>query len=546
MRIPYINPQAVPRTARAVPGAAALVFLFAAQAYCVPSGQAPKTVWDQIMEEQSEVNLRKGYDLMSGENYAAAADEFFRAEQQNPGSPWPHVLYGSALYWLGEPEKAQDEFEEALKLDPRNSMAYQLRGIVRARAGLYQDALSDFLEAERYDPVRSDVKMNAGSVYQALGNTGKALDYFRAAAALEPANPLYHYQLGLFYSRLGRYDEAAGQLEKAVSLFPEYEDAVLELAVLRERDGRTPEAIKLYRKALSIKPGDSVARFRLGWALQKSGRAKEIPGVIERAFLLAPANEKGGISMALAYAGGPRPPAESGSDSPLSSALKKVPSDQEARVTIELLETPKNTLKAQDGAEKLRGQLESAFHRPRVSYTKREYFLPAGSPEERLKKVGEIAAEADKLLKGISPKSDVRMNFNVETSPPKGEKPAKNKALYKPRDVGNDMGLWVMGDNWLDNVSEAIDEMDESSGPAGSGPLKGLGYLLLGEHSQALDEFSDGAALAALGRSAAWVEAGSDEKALAECLEALRLDPSNKTALANRVWLSGENGPGKK
>ena len=45
---------------------------------------------------------------------------------------------------------------------------------------------------------------------------------------------------------------------------------------------------------------------------------------------------------------------------------------------------------------------------------------------------------------------------------------------------------------------------------------------------------------AALGRAAAWVEAGSEEKALAECLEALRLEPGNKTALANKAWLEGK------
>ncbi len=538
MRIPTTIIRAVPRSALYFISAALL--LSSSQAFCVPSGRGTKTVWDRIMEEQSAVNLRRGYDLMDGENYAAAADEFFKAEQENPESPWPHLLYGSSLYWLGEPEKALGEFEEAMRLDPRSSMAYQLRGIVRARGALYQDALSDFLEAERLDPVRSDVKMNAGSVYQALGNTDKALDYFRAAASLEPSSPLYHYQLGMFYSRLGRYDQAADQLEKAASLFPEYEDAVLELAVLRERDGRLGDAVKLYRKALSIKPGDSVARFRLGWALKKSGRAKEIPGVLERAFLLAPANEKGGISMGLAYAGGTPSSAPEAQDSPLASALKKIPADQEARITVELLETPKTALQPAGGGEKLRGQLESAFRKPRVNYTKREYFLPAASPGERLKRAEEIAAEADKLMKGISPKSDARLNFNIETSAPSENKGGKNKALYMPRDVGNDMGLWVMGDNWLDTVSEALEEMDGSSFAGEDiGPLRGLGYLLLGEHATALDVFSGGGTLAALGRSAAWVEAGSEDKALVECLAALRLEPGNKTALANKVWLGG-------
>ncbi|MEK7721740.1 MAG: tetratricopeptide repeat protein, partial [Elusimicrobiota bacterium] len=331
--------------------------------------------------------------------------------------------------------------------------------------------------------------------------------------AADPSNPLYRFQLGMFYSRSARYEQAAAQFEKAVSLFPGYEDALLELAVLRERDGSLTEAVKLYRRALSIKPRDSVARFRLAWALRKAGRGGEAKKALEGAFLLAPVNEKGGISMALAYAGGAQAAGDQDAaaqqpQSPLFSALSKIPPEQEARVVIELLETPKTVLADAPRGEKLAGRLQSAFKRPSVGYTKREYFLPVSAPEERLKRAGEIAAETEKLLRGVSSGSDARLNFNIETSAPSiSRKNSGNKALYKPRDVGNDMGLWVMGDNWLDNAAEALEEI-EAAGPAPDPEfklIKGLGYLLLGEPALALEEFSGGGAQAALGRGAAWV-----------------------------------------
>ena len=521
---------------------------FVAPAYSVPERAAARTVWDRIMEEQGELNLRKGYAFMGQENYPAAADEFFKAAQRSPKNPWPHLLYGSALYWLGEPQKALDEFEEALRLDPENSMAFQLRGIVRARGGLYREALEDFLRAETISPEKADVKMNIGSVYHATGNFARALDYFRAAVQLEPSNPLYRYQLGMFYSRLGRYEQAAAELERAAALFPGYEDAIFELAILRERDGKLEEAIKLYRRALAIKPGDSAARFRLCWALGKARRQREIVKALDGAFLLAPANDKGGISMALAYAGGSGAQAEekSAEGGPLFSALSRIPPGQEARVEVEILEIPKaGTLeKAAPETGRQGGKLAAALARPKVNYTKREYFLPAAGAEDRLKRAAAVAAEAGKLLKGVAPGSDARLSFNIETGPPAGDGgPRKNKALYQPRNVGNDMGLWVMGDNWLENVSEALEEMEGS--PAPSWPefrlVKGLGYLLLGEAGQALSNFGGGGVQAALGRSAALVAAGEPERALAACLEALKLEPGNKTALANRGWLE----PGK-
>ncbi|HNW43635.1 MAG TPA: tetratricopeptide repeat protein [Elusimicrobiales bacterium] len=525
---------------------------FVLPAACVPEKPGVKTVWDRIMEEQGALNLRKGYAFMGEENYPAAADEFFKAAQKSPENPWPRLLYGSALYWLGEPQKALDEFEAALRLDPENSMAFQLRGIVRARAGQYQEALDDFLRAEVLAPERADVKMNAGSVYHALGNFARALDYFRAAVQRDAENPLYRYQLGMFYSRLGRYEQAAAELERAAALFPAYEDALFELAVLREREGKLDEAVKLYRKALALKPGDSAARFRLCWALVKARRQGEIAKALAGAFLLAPANEKGGISMALAYAGGAAATggdngssaagAAGGSGGPLFSALSRIPPEQEARVEVELLETPRagSLQKAAPETGRGGGKLAAALARPKVSYSKREYFLAASGPEERLKRAAAVAAEVAKLSKSVAPGNDSRLSFNIETGLPAGNNTeSKKKALYKPRDVGNDMGLWVMGDNWLENVGEALEEMEAH--PAVTWPefklVRGLGYLLLGEAEQSLADFSGGGAQAALGRSAAWVAAGDPERALAACLEALKLEPGNKTALANRGWL---------
>jgi hypothetical protein len=70
--------------------------------------------------------------------------------------------------------------------------------------------------------------------------------------------------------------------------------------------------------------------------------------------------------------------------------------------------------------------------------------------------------------------------------------------------------------------------------------LQGLGRLIMGEPDAALSAFDGASAGAAadLGRCAAWVEKGLQDKALASCLDALEKDPKNKVALANKKWLS--------
>ncbi|MBU2572973.1 MAG: tetratricopeptide repeat protein [Elusimicrobia bacterium] len=516
------------------------------------------TVWDRIMKEQSFINLRKGYMLMGSEKYAEAANEFLKAISENPKEPYAHILYGSSLYWLGEPDRAMDEFNAAAGLDPQNAVAYQLMGIVHAWKGELPAALEKFKKAEELANFKSDVKMNIGSIYNSLGDRGRALSYFREAVRLEPENPLYRFQLGLLYSRLGRCAEAKNSFKKAISKFRDYEDAMLELAVLEEKDGKVKEALSLYKKALELKPGDNVARFRLACLFYKTGNNDGLKKLLNEAFLLTPSNDRGGISISLSYAGAPdsgKTPDGRRSDKPasLENAIKKIPADEDINIQAEIISVPKTpvVMPSGEGPAGLRSGLERIFSRRQVSYLKREYSLPASDFRNRADRAARIAAEIDAAVKAAGKENDTRMSLSIETKKASGTSAASvsgrnAKVVFKPRDVGNDMGLWVMGDNWLENVEEALDELSLSraAGPRSSGgfsALTGLGRLILGEPDAALEEFQKtGPELGAageLGSCAAWVEKGSEEKALAACLEALKKEPSNKTALANKKWL---------
>lgn len=516
------------------------------------SGAPPATVWDRIMEEQSLMNLRKGYMLMEAEQYPEAANEFLKALARTPNEPYARLLYGSSLYWLGEPDKAMAEFRTVAEIDPGNPVAYQLMGIVHAWKGEFQPALETFLKAMELAPGRADVRMNIGSIYHALGELDEALDYFRQAAGLEPGNPLYLYQLGLLYSRLGRVPEAKAAFRRALSAFSYYEDAMLELAVLEEKDGNDREAARLYRKALAIKPGDNVARFRLACLLHRTGAGKRLDDLLEEAFLLTPSNAKGGISISLAYAGGPETEERSpGAEKPgsIENAVAKVPADEDISIKAEFISIPKTQLVTRpEGKPKgLKAGLEASFKRPEVNYLRREYSLPASDIKGRGARAAQIAAEIDKAVKAAAKEGlDTRMSINMETKKASrapgagGEAP---NAVYKPRDVGNDMGLWVMGTNWLENVEDAMEDLQ---GPPGAehdarlGILRGLGRLILGEPDAALSAL-DGApagAVADLGRCAAWVEKGLQDRALAACQDALSKEPKNKVALANKKWLT--------
>ncbi|MBI4801937.1 MAG: tetratricopeptide repeat protein [Elusimicrobia bacterium] len=529
---------------------------------CFPTAGLPPgsaTVWDRIMEEQSFINLRKGYMLMGAGKYAEAANEFLKAISENPGEPYARILYGSSLYWLGEPDRAMDEFERAAGLDPQNALAYQLMGIVHAWKGAFPAALEKFKKAEELSNLKSDVKMNIGSIYNSLGDLGRALSYFREAVRLEPENPLYRFQLGLLYSRLGRWAEARNSFKKALSFFRDYEDAMLELAVLEEKAGKVKEALSLYRKALELKPGDNVARFRLACLLYKTGNNDGLKKLLNEAFLLTPSNDRGGISISLSYAGSPdggKTPGAAGGAKPasLENAVKKIPADEDINIQAEIISVPKTrvAMPSGEGAGLEVRAFEKAFLRRQVSYFKREYSLPASESGNRTERAARIASEIDAAVKAAGKENDTRMSLSIETKKASGASAAGSagrdaKVVFKPRDVGNDMGLWVMGDNWLENVEEALDELslnraDGFGISGGLSALTGFGRLVFGEPDVALEEFrKTGPGLGAvgeLGSCAAWVAKGSEEKALAACLEALKKEPANRTALANKKWLA--------
>ena len=117
------------------------------------------------------------------------------------------------------------------------------------------------------------------------------------------------------------------------------------------------------------------------------------------------------------------------------------------------------------------------------------------------------------------------------------------KAVYDPRIVGNDMGLWVMGRTWIFFVDDAAAELQESLPVCAAENLcellTGVAALARGNSAQAKQAFlsaqnkSPQDELPWLGLGTASVVAGQDDEARTHYERALRLDPKNKIAARN-------------
>ena len=509
------------------------------------------------MLEQSITDIRRGMGEMSQARYKEASNSFAKAVVKNSKDPLPYLLLGASLYWMGQVSAAESEYKEALRLDPNNAMAYQLLGIASGWKGDVPQAQTYFLKANELDPNKADTHMNLGSTYAVQLNLEKALEHFRQSVELAPREPLYHYQLGTLYEALGRDEQAEKSFKKALRLFARYEDAQLSLGALYEKINQPQEALKYYKKAVRTKPGDYVARLRYASLLMRQGDNKQAREVLEDAFSIT-RFKTDGLALNAVYRASGR-----GADSfrdeiqNFKESLEKVSPAKIVNVEVTLEYNP---VSSPDSTHLRRGNtFEEAYQQLRARGTeaegvssrtfKRMFSLPETSAEERQEQIEQFITGLEQTL--IQSGNDYNINLSLQGRTLDYASPAAitqqntvaPKAVYDPRIVGNDMGLWVMGRTWLSFVDDAEEELRDYSAHC---PADGTCALLTGVASLARGRAADATAafepitrqmpqdpLAWLGLGTAAVVMGDDKLAEKYYQQALKADPKNKVAKRN-------------
>ncbi len=516
-----------------------------------------QTVWDRMMLEQSAVDMRRGMGEMSQARYKEATDSFARAVIKNAKSPLPYLLLGASLYWSGKVEDAISEYKEAQRLDPKNPLSYQLLGIAAGWKGDVKQAQEYFLKANELDENKADTHMNLGSTYAVEQNWEKALEHFRRAVELAPQEPLYHYQLGTLYENMGRDEQAEASFKKALRLFPSYEDAQLSLGALEEKLNRPQEALKYYKKAVHTKPGDYVARLRYAFLLVKQGNKKRAREVLEEAFSITRFKSEGLALNAVYRASGRSAEDFKKQIEDFKTGLEKVSASKAVNIEVSLEYNPVSSAPKSTGR---RGQtFEQAYQTLRAESAapddlsprafKRMFTLPEGSAAERQQQIDNLISGLEQAVAEGSGKYNVNLSMQGRTvdfaSPSALTQNNLNapKAVYDPRIVGNDMGLWVMGRTWIFFVDDAAAELQESLPVCAADNLcellTGVAALARGNSAQAKQAFlsaqnkSPQDELPWLGLGTASVVAGQDDEARTHYERALRLDPKNKIAARN-------------
>ncbi len=544
------------------------------------------TFWDNLMEQQSYSDMRRGLLEMQASKYDEAAQSFAKAVVKNPNEPYPHVFLGVALYWQGRVDPAMAEYRAALKLNPDNAEAHQLLGIAYAWKGQLKDALEEFKTTVKLAPNRSDAHMNLGSTYAASGNLDDALFHFRKAVELDPNHPLYQYQLASLLEVLGRDGQAEEHFKRALRQYPYYEEAMLALGALYEKMSKNTNAEIYYKKALKLKPGDSVARVRLANLLARENRKDEAVEVMSRAFVISPLSGEG-LALSIAYGGkgassaagsGPGSGGQSsGLDKQLQqfkNKLAQIPADKQVNIDAELLFEPKPAPPKAD-VIKISGeggkpatkpipqggtQLGAAIQQAMQTTFSRTFILMPSTQEARREQLDKIFEALDNVLKESSKTNNIKMSLRGatpvrDTTTLSGEMANPNlsnsnaRAGYNPYMVGNDMGLWVAGKGWVKYIQDILPEAQGrlSGGDSRDYIISGAAAMVLGDGANALTDYAKALDLAtannvkeigSLGIATAYVILGDEDSALSEYKKVLEINPKNEIAANNIAVLS--------
>jgi XTP/dITP diphosphohydrolase len=550
---------------------AALCLLAAAPVFAEKTEPGQQTIWDQIMAAQAVRGMRQGHRYIEDKKYDLALQEMRRAVAADPKNPVGYMLLGVAQYWNGQVDESIVSYNTAIGLDPASAQAYLLLGISHAWKG---DALSSenaFRRATELEPTRADAQMNLGSIRESRGDVPGALELFRKAVDLDPKNPLYRFQLGQLYRKLGRDADAAEQQREAVKLEPAYEDAMLELGCAEERLKEDKAAISTLNRAVKVKPGDSVARMRLARLHLKNGDRSRARATLAEAFHLTPEVGGPGLQLSVAYAGGKRaakpgeapqdpkaaePSPESDPLSVFEKNLRRVPLDQGAMMKVDAVFLPRPKLVRNEPGEgrSLKKALARA-HEGRGGEAapqaeRRDYTLKPGDAASRDAQVNKIMEDLRRTMREAPADTEARLGMNLTFTRPvnvgRADSETPAKVSYQPRQVGNDMGLWVIGTGWMALVAEVLPENGENpEHPDDSDwwTATGLAYAAVGEGQRADTAFRraselDAASVPAwLGRGVSSVMIGDETGAVAALRKALVIAPKNKAAADGLKWL---------
>jgi tetratricopeptide (TPR) repeat protein len=138
------------------------------------------------------------------------------------------------------------------------------------------------------DPNRADALHALGAMGYQRGEYNQAIAWLGKAAAVQPNNAILQSNLGASYRAAGRFQEAEACYAQALRLKPDFAEAYNNLGNVLKLQARLQEAIGRYQQAVLARPNYAEAHHNWGLALQELEQPEEALGHFQQAARLRP------------------------------------------------------------------------------------------------------------------------------------------------------------------------------------------------------------------------------------------------------------------
>ena len=225
-----------------------------------------------------------GDALYQGGDVAAAAKEFKRGLEIDPGDENLHNSLGVCYGVQGDQHKALEAFEKAINLNPDNVMALHNAGYSKSILNNTEGALAYFMKAHELDGDLFEVSFHTGKLLVEAGRPEEGQPFLEKALQLNPDSGVGYFFMGECYRETGKPNQAIRAYEAAVKRNPNDAGALSALGLLYDEKGENPEISLLFcEKSVELAPEESLYHYRLGTVLQKHGKMSQALDMFEKA-----------------------------------------------------------------------------------------------------------------------------------------------------------------------------------------------------------------------------------------------------------------------
>lgn len=162
----------------------------------------------------------------------------FAGKDDEPATPWEHVLLGRSLLWAGQLDRADKILGRAAELSPSDLWAHFYRGVTLYRKGQHRDAAEEFGVCIALSPSSAAGYYNRALARERLEASDEAILDYSQALKLDPTLAAAAYNRGLLHFRAKHYREALGDFHAALANGADTEN--VQAAI-----GRVEKAMKL-------------------------------------------------------------------------------------------------------------------------------------------------------------------------------------------------------------------------------------------------------------------------------------------------------------